>query len=322
MLLPLGFWLATGDGLPSVAVVALFAFILSTGGVAFFAAAQRVIPRLVLPQHLERANGYLESALVTGDQMVGPAIGSAFSSRLSIPIVGDAASFVASAALLYKLPPIPPEAQRTESLNEEVRRGWRWFVTHKGFRTLTLATTVMSSLTSFVVATEVVIVTSTLGLADFWLGPLTAVIAAGSVLGSTLAPHVIRRLGTNVLPLATFLSGLLYIGASGSRSVLVVFLFLSLQSGLIGLNNVSTASIRQRSAPADIRGRVVGLSRSIIVGVQVPGALIGGWIAKTYGTDTMLVVAGVGLIVFSLATARPLRRILETLPQPGSAMAE
>lgn len=317
----LGGWLLLGSHAPNAFAVAALAVVLSTCAVAFYAGVQRVIPRLVSEPDLARANGLLESASLTGDQLLGPAIGGVFAAHLSIPLVADGLSFAGSAFVLSGMPSVPPTPKLGSSA-DEIRRGWNWFRQHQAFRGLTFATAVVATFSTFVVATEVVIVTETLGLRDFWLGPLTAVIAAGAILGSLAAARIIGRLGTNIIPISAFLSGLLYLGASGSRSAAVVFPFLAAQSALISVNNVSTASIRQRTAPAELRGRVIALSRSIIYGVQVPGALIGGWIAKKYGTDTMLVVAGVALIVFSLATARPLRRILETLPQPGSAMAK
>ncbi len=46
----------------------------AVGGVA--AAAQRVVPRLVPPASLERANGRLVAGQVVGNELVGPLVGA------------------------------------------------------------------------------------------------------------------------------------------------------------------------------------------------------------------------------------------------------
>ena len=55
---------------------------------------------------------------------------------------------------------------------------------------------------------------------------------------------------------------------------------------------------------------MTGLARSFVIGVQVPGGLLGGWIAQHFGTDWMFAIAGGTMLVLGLVIARPLRRLL------------
>ena len=176
---------------------------------------------------------------------------------------------------------------------------------------LTLTTTITGALSTFVLATEVVIVTDTLGLSSYWLGPFTAIIATGGILGTLFGARAVARLGSTTQPVAMFITAICYLGCVGNRSPVVLFLLLGVQSFAVGMTNVASASVRQRAIPADLRGRVGGLSRSFIFGCQVPGALLGGWLATQWGTDTMFAIAGVGLLILAAVTARALRHLLE-----------
>ena len=310
-LLLFGWWLIRSDDLPSVWLICVISAILALFSISFFAALQRVVPALVGGSELEKANGYLDAGVNTGEQFVGPAMGAYFAAGGAIPVLVDAASFAISATVLRRLPSMPssPTAEMS-SLRRDVATGWNWFRSSSAMIVLTAATAAMTGLQSFVLATEVIIVRDTLKLPKFWFGPFTAILAAGAIFGSLVAARLIARLGSTTFSVTTITGALCFLACAGTRSVPVVFGAMTLQSFTIGVNNVSNAALRQRAVPVPLRGRVISLIRTFVFGVQIPGALMGGWLAARHGTDTLFTVVAGGFIGIVAVTARPLRRLL------------
>ena len=312
----LGISLVALDTLPSVAVICALAAFLAVCAIAFFAAVQRVIPSLVDDASLEDANGYLQSGINTGEQFVGPALGAYFAVGGKIPVIGDAVSFAASGLVLSRLPPIPPAVKSKLRIRQDVATGWGWFRRSSTMQWLTGASALFVGLQGSVIATEVVLVRDTLALDGYWFGVFTALVAVGAISGGIVASRLIAVLRSTTVLVAIAVSGLTYIACIGSRAPVVVFAAIMVQNFTIGVNNVSTVSIRQRVVPPELRGRVISLARSFVWGFQVPGALLGGWIAGRYGTDAVFSIAGTGMLVIAVTTARPLRRLLAPYQAP------
>ncbi len=310
-----GAWLLFTDRpIPLVALLVL-AVVLSTGAILFFAGAQRAVPTLVEPSQLEQANGLLATVTTAGEQFVGPPAGAVFLTGGTIPVIGDAISFVASAAVLSKLDPIPPSPV-TGTVRANARTGWDWFVQSPLVRQITFLNTVVAFLTGGVLATEVVLVRDTLKMSNIWFGIFTAVLAAGAMVGSSIAPRVIRLLGRPTFSTALLGVSLSYFVCMGSRSWIVVFVGMFLQQMFTMIGVVESVTVRQRVIPAEYRGRVLSLTRSFAFGSQMFGALLGGWIAQRFGTDTLFGFAGGIIFVVVLATTRRFQRMLAiSLPQ-------
>ena len=71
-LLLFGWWIIRADDLPSVELICVVSAILALCSIGFFAALQRVVPALVDQVELEKANGYLDAGVNTGEQFIGP----------------------------------------------------------------------------------------------------------------------------------------------------------------------------------------------------------------------------------------------------------
>lgn len=101
----------------------------------------------------------------------------------------------------------------------------------------------------------------------------------GSVLGSSLAPRIIRRMPPGrVIILSTAAAGILTASFIVFRSVPAIMLLWGALGGLSAINIVSWFSLRQQIVPAYILGRVVATTRmlgfiSIPVGAIVAGVL-------------------------------------------------
>jgi MFS family permease len=290
-------------------VLLLLSTVLSTGSAIFFSATQRVVPHLVPTEDFDQANSQIQTMIISGEQFIGPPLGAIFLSGGKIPVIGDAISFAASAAILSRLDPIPP-APSTSSLADDIRTGWAWFRNSEIIRTITAITTVMTTLTGAVLATEVVLIQDTLHLSKAWFGAFTAVMAAGSVVGGFVATKLIKAFGNSTYSIGIVLNGLSYLACYGSRSWLVVFTAMFVQQAITMIGLVASLGIRQRVIPSDFRGRVISLTRAIAFTLQLFGALIGGLVAKRFGTDPIFGVCGALLILAGVVTARRLIRLL------------
>jgi MFS family permease len=304
-----------GGGKVPIAILLIMAIFLSVGAILFFAASQRVLPSIVASEDLEKANGALTSVQTTGEMFVGPQLGAAFLTGGKFPIIGDAVSFALSGFALVGLGPIPPTPS-TSTLREDVRSGWAWFQQSAMVRSLTAAITFGTCLSGAVLSTEVILIQDTLKMSKWWFGFFTIVMAAGSVVGSSIAARVVRVLGNSTFVASMAGVGLAYMACTGSRSPVVVFSAMFFQQMLVMITVVATVSIRQRAIPPDLRGRVISLSRTFTYGSQVVGALVGGWIvehasSRAVGTDILFFGAGALTFVAALVVARPLRRLFE-----------
>jgi MFS family permease len=292
-------------------VLLLLSTVLSTGSAIFFSATQRVVPYLVSSEDFDQANSQIQTTIISGEQFIGPPLGAIFLSGGKIPVIGDAISFAASAAILSRLDPIPP-APSTSSLADDVRIGWAWFRNSEPIQTITAVTTVLTALTGAVLATEVVLIQDTLMMSKVWFGVFTAVMAAGSVVGGVVASRLIKAFGSSAYPLGIVLCGLSYLACYGSRSWVVVFAAMFVQQAVTMVGLVASLGIRQRIIPSDLRGRVISLTRAIAFTVQLFGALIGGLVAKQFGTDPIFGICGAGLVLTGVVTARRLILLLNT----------
>jgi MFS family permease len=304
------FLLLSSKALP-IWVLLLLSTGLSTGSAIFFSATQRVVPHLIASEDFDQANSQIQTTIISGEQFIGPPVGAIFLTGGKIPVIGDAISFAASAAILSRLDPIPP-APSTSSLAADVRTGWAWFRNSEPIQTITAITTVITTLTSAVLATEVVLIQDTLGLSKAWFGAFTAVMAAGSVVGGMLATRLIKACGSSAYSIGIVLNGLSYLACFGSRSWLVVFAAMFVQQAITMIGLVASLGIRQRIIPSDFRGRVISLTRAIAFTLQLPGALIGGLVAKRFGTDPIFGVCGGLLVIAGVVTARRLIDLLNT----------
>lgn len=313
----LGVLLVTRADLVTLPVLYVTVFFLNLGGVLFFCASQRSIPAVVEDHQLEAANSYHQSANVAGEQLIGPPLGGLLYFAGKGPIIGDAISFAGSAFLLATLPPIPPDHE-PERLRDAVRVGWRWFVDSTPVRLMTVVVGCFSFAQALTLSTLVILGKRTLGLTGTQYGIMLSAVAVGNVIGGVIAPRVIPKLGIAALPVAAVGSGLAYLACVGNRSPFVISVALFLEGIAVLVGNVANASTRQRLVPAVLRGRVIGLSRSIIYGLQIPGAVLAGLLVRRFGTDAVFALGGALLITVGLIAARPLRHALANAdPSPA-----
>ena len=292
-----------------IEVLAAAGFLLGSAEVIFSNAAQAVLPALVPPELLPKANGSQQVSLTVGESFLGPPVGSLlFAAAAALPFGLDSASFAGSAALLARLPRTGPAAQDAKhpSIRAQVAEGLRWLAGHRLLRVVAVLLGIFNFANQMGQAILVLLATQTLHVSTRGFGLLLAASAVGSVIGGLVNPLLTRHMG--LLPslvLPALVDAAAFVGIGLAPGPLAVAALLGVQGFSVTMWNVVTISLRQRIVPARLLGRVNSVYRMLGWGLMPLGALAGGFVAHAAGLRAPYVVAGL-LCALSTLAALPL----------------
>ena len=291
-----------------IAVLGVAGLLLGSAEVIFSNAAQAVLPALVPPELLPKANGSQQISLTVGESFLGPPVGSLlFAAAAALPFGLDAASFAGSAALLARLPrtrPAPGDAKPAK-IRAQIAEGLRWLVRHRLLRVVAVLLGVYNFANQMGQAILVLLATQTLHVGTRGYGLLLATSAVGSVVGGLVNPVLTRRLGM----LASLVTGgainaAVFVGIGLAPDPAVAAVMLAGQGFAVTMWNVVTVSLRQQIVPSALLGRVNSVYRMLGWGLMPVGALTGGFVAHAVGLRAPYVIAGL-LCGLSLLIALP-----------------
>ncbi|MCM3515239.1 MFS transporter [Nocardioides sp. P86] len=299
--IPLAWWAGV------LTLPALLAVVVAFGAASLFndAASQSFVTRLVPRPRLQQAHARLD----TGDaaaQTTGPALAGGLVSLVgaSLAVLVDAASFLLSAAVVWRLrveePPAVDRRARPH-LRREVAAGVRWVYRDSRLTQLAVSTHVWfagQAVLGVVIAPYALV---ELGLSAFQLGVAVACAGAGAVLGAAVTGAVGRLLGTGptiaaarVLAVAAALAtaGAASVGAGEQGTAVVVLATGQLLSGLgMGLSNSHEMAYRQLRTPDRLQARTNTTMRSVNRGILVVAAPAAGLLVVLVGNAAALLVA-------------------------------
>jgi MFS family permease len=289
-----------------IEVLALGGLLLGCAEVIFSNAAQAVLPALVPPELLAKANGSQQISLTIGESFLGPPVGSlVFAAAAALPFGLDAASFAASAGLVARLPRIPQEPQQTK-IRAQIAEGLRWLARHRLLRVVAVLLGVYNFANQMGQAVLVLLATQTLHVGVRGYGFLLAAVAVGSVAGGLVCPWLTGRLG--MLPsliIGGAIDAAVFVGLGLAPDPAVAAVMLAGQGFGVTMWNVVTVSLRQQIVPAALLGRVNSVYRMLGWGLMPLGALAGGFVAHAAGLRAPYIVAGI-LCGLALLAALPL----------------
>jgi MFS family permease len=303
---------AVAGGHNSLLVLYATVFVLGTADMMFSVASQACIPGLVAPADLPRANGYLSTADVSGQQSVGPAIGgAAFAAVQALPFVADAISFVASLFLVRSALPDELHLRQKRPFGADIWEGLAWFLRNRLLRLLAVVVASLAFCQAMVFAVLVLYGTNQLHLSHAGYGLFFAAAATGNVVGSLVAGRVHGRWGpARCLVSAAFLAGTAYLVLSVTSAVWMAAAVLCVEAIGVAVGNVTTLSLRQRVIPRELLGRVGAAFRFLLYGLIPAGALAGGLLTAALGVRMTIAIAGaLQLIVLAIARPALVRRI-------------
>lgn len=246
-------------------------------------AAQTMLPAIVPPEGLERANGRLWSVELVGNALLGPALG-AFLIAYAVfsPFAVNALAYVAAVLILLRLKgTFRPVQTQTKDWRAELKEGIAFLRAAPLLRALAVITGVWNLFFEMVMIALVLHVQENLGLGAEQYGLILAAGAVGGILGGLYGDQIVARLG----PLRTaqwmllasapaFAAMAVAPGAISLGVVLMLFNF----TGLVW--NTVSVSYRQRMIPDALLGRVNSIYRLLAWGMMPVGLLLSGLIVR------------------------------------------
>jgi MFS family permease len=261
------------------------AFLLSCVDPIYHPAFQSFIPDVAPKDKLPQANAWMQ----TGDNamgLLGPVIAGAaislfgYETTIYLDAVTFAVSALAILAIRYRPEPMAKSGggKRMANVVADIREAGH-YIFHRN--RILLAGALTFTGTNFAIwlvqANFVFYLTTYRHLSPSVIGVVFGAQGIGSVLGSSLAPRIIRRIpqGRTII-LSTAAAGLTTMSLIVFRQVAEITVIWGLLAGFGAINVVSFFSLRQQIVPAFILGRVVATTRMLAF-VSIPiGAIVAG----------------------------------------------
>jgi MFS family permease len=317
--------LASIFGLPVMGVILLVSFPINFCRVIFMAGWTAAIPNLVGRQQLGKATGFFE-AIGGGSFIVGPAIAGLLVGRIGAgpTLAIDAASFGVSAVslVLIRRPLRKSEPQPGTNLAHEMAEGVRYVAHHPVLRDVVAFWSAISLVSAPVIPAVTFYVTINRGLGPAAFGFIISAYSLGTLVGAVMggrrmSGHVAQRLLLGNLAVAVATAG---VALTASLPIMVLLAFASgaFQSVVL----VAYVTVRASNSPDEILGRVGGTARTISVGIQPVGFLVGGILLDAFGGGvTLLSIAALTAAVSVLFALSPGIRAARVIPRPRSTSA-
>lgn len=288
----------------TIPALATIACLTVTGQIFHDTAVQSVVPVLVGHDgtELDRANGRIYGTETAGKQLLGPPAGSlSYVLTPWVPFAAAAASFIASAALISRLPATPAAQPSTtvRKLLPAVKAGVVWLARHRQLRSLALIAAAANIAYHLSWATFVLLATDEDGLAvtPAAFGLMLAAYAVGGVIGGPLTAMINKKVGAvNAILGLTLIHALIWPLIALTSSVWMAVPGLALIGLAQTVLTTTNAGLRQRLVPSDMLSRVISAFRWVVNAPTPLAALAGGLIAGAYGLGAPMVVAGAFLL--------------------------
>jgi MFS family permease len=285
---------------------------------ALFGPAVSVLTRdVVSGPRLAEALG-LDQAVMATTSLLGPALGGAlFVVGHSLPFTVDAASYVVSAVLLWRVTVRPARAE-TKQVSGGMTAGMRWLREHRELLHILLYASVIN-LVSAAIEVMVVLDLRTHGEPGGRIGLVLSCAGIGAVLGSFAAPRAVARLSVPTILLGIgggWTVVLLAFGVDYSpwqtAALLTVLMVLSPAAGVV----VGHALFSR--CPRELVGRVSAATSILLSGLAALGPIMAGALFQELGgRGAWLLLGGVTAAV-TLVSWNPIRAAsnLEAAPEP------
>lgn len=248
-------------------------------------ANQTIIPNIVEPHQLEKANGRIWSIEGVMNTFAGPPLGSILLIvAFSLPFFVDATTFFVAAAMVFLIPGsfrAKRDADRPkQTFKQELGEGVRWLMGHPLLRPMAIILGVMNGAGMIAFATFVLFAQEVMGVGPFLFTLIGFGGAIGGLIGGNIAPKVSQRLGSGTT-LAVAIGGLAVIpflvGSIAWWPVVLVLFGFEAFFGILW--NVITVSLRQTIIPEELLGRVNSVYRFFAWGMIPIGSAVGGvWV--------------------------------------------
>ncbi|MBL1068259.1 MFS transporter [Streptomyces sp. 7-21] len=253
-------------------------------------AAATLVPAVVAPADLPRANARMTSVFHVVNRLAAPPVGAAlFVAAAALPFGVNAVAFVAAAGFVALMrpraaAPRPARPQRRPALRSDIAEGVRWLWCHPAIRMVAVSLCLMNVTLMAAMSVLVLYTRERLGLGELGYGLFLAASALGGLAGALCSPRLQGRFRPSVLlRTGLVIETLTHVGLALPTTVWIaapVFVVFGVHTGV--WDNVSR-TLRQRAVPEPLRGRVESVFLMFGMGGSALGALIGGPVARALG---------------------------------------
>jgi len=314
-------------GYPQLLAVAAISGI---AAVFFEIAYQSLVPAIVAPVDLERANSRLQLtrsiAEVGGTGLAGALIALI---GAALAVVIDAASFLVSfvslLAVRVRETHLAERRANAEPFIRELRDGVDVLLRSPVWIRIVGATATFNLGISMTGSVYLLFLYRVLHFSPAVAGALLAVANLGFA-GALFAPRIARRFGVGrtlvVTTTVSAFSQLLVPLALVTAPLPLLFLAEIAITACIPIYNIAQVSLRQRTIPAELLGRANATLKTIVTGVVPIGTLAGGVLGSTIGIVPTL-IAGALILICAVPwlLGAPIRALRADLPAPAEPAA-
>jgi MFS family permease len=292
--LALGAW----SGGLSVPLVIAAAFLLGLAETLADTAGSSVLPALVPPQDLQKANARLFGVVTVTNEFIGPPLGGMLVAMSFALAFGVSAGLyaLAAVALLCMTGRFRAGAVIRRPMWTEIREGFAFVWSHDLLRTLNIIVAVMNFAWSAWGALIVlyVVAPGPGGLTVFEYGVMLTGIGIGGVLGGLLTTPIVRLIGYRWAIAADILGTVAFVAVPavtpnpwpvGAAAVLAGF--------GAAMWSIVVPTIRQTLVPDAMLGRVSGVGRLFGAGALALGAAFAGIVAEFAGIPAVFAACAV-----------------------------
>jgi DHA3 family macrolide efflux protein-like MFS transporter len=302
---------------PALPLVFAVSFLMASVTVFFDPCKLSLLPDIVRPTQLVRANSFLTMG-ENLSEIIGYSVAGLVAYYLSarIAFVADSATFLVSGVALVLMvytPPVRDAALRqSRRILGQIREGTAFLFWHRQLAANTLLVIAAALGLGAAYPLTFLLAVDVLGQGTKAFGLMEAAVALGYFAGSAVLAGVGARLRKGyamTLGLSTMGASLVAVGLLHSlTAILVAFLLLGLANAaaLIAID-----TFFQEAVPEHLRGRVWGVRFALTQGAYALSVLAGGALAGAFDVQRLFIAAGLMVAIpglIGLAT-RPVREI-------------
>lgn len=276
---------ATGHVNIAIVLVAMLA--LGTAETFVDATAGTLTPMLVEKRDLGIANSRLMAGMITGNQLVGPAVGAVlFSAGMVWPFLMTVVCIALGVVLVSRIG-TPPGAVRPDvdtHVRQDIADGVRWLMGNPPVRTLAIIIVVFNVTWAAPWAVLVLWALERVGIGEAGFGLLTTAAALGGLLATFSYGRLEKRVPLATLMRAVLLAEVLFhLMMALTTSAWVAYPLMFFFGAYAFVWGTLSQAVRQRAVPSELQGRVGSVYMICVMGGMLVGSVIGGLIAGVWG---------------------------------------
>ena len=276
---------ATGHVNIGIVLVAMLA--LGTAETFVDATAGTLTPMLVEKGDLGIANSRLMAGMITGNQLVGPAVGALlFTVGMVWPFAVTVVCIAVGVVLVSRIG-TPPGAVRGEvdtHIRQDIADGVRWVMGNPPVRTLAIIIVVFNVTWAAPWSVLVLWALERVGIDEAGFGLLTTAAALGGLLGTFFYGRLEKLVPLATLMRAVLLAEVLFhLAMALTTSPWMAYPLMFFFGAYAFVWGTLSQTVRQRAVPSELQGRVGSVYMICVMGGMLVGSLLGGLIASTWG---------------------------------------